>query len=626
MYYCVRCGDKIDKDECVCDKCGLKFRIVTESGTTVYINRVTSPEQADGNIVADVKPAQPVKAEEKPKKKRKGWLIALLCILGTTTVTAIVGFIVIGLLFVGGVFLLFDDSVEVESADADGNYAEVSSPSVYQNETAEQTNEFFGSVLRDPYVTLKGDGTDTATIMVYMNGSSLESEYGYATGDLKEMLSSTLNDNVNVIIQTGGTKEWKSKGISNTHSQRFKISDGKLMLLDDSLPQLDITQEETLEDFINYCTTNYPADRNILVLWNHGGGVVYGYGLDEISGGEYDALTIDEIQTATRNSGIKFEAICFDACLMGGLECACALSDVADYMVASEDFEYGDGWQYQNWLSLLGYNSSTPFPDLAKVMVDDFIHDSNSEDSNGVLCLVDLRYARLLYSSWTAFAYENKDALLANNYGMQMQKTNRAPERIFKDTKRGFFDWFDSDDTMETYCYAVDLMALASTLDTDSAKALESAVKSAILYCSTTKNDAYMTGLSVTLPYGDQEFYDMLVDVFTKAGFDNEYIEFLADFVGVESDEYFDWNDYGFDGWFEDSDCYDCYDWQDYDWDSYCDDDYCWDTYDYDYDWSWYYDDVQYYDDYDNCYEGCYDDDWDDDDWDDDDWDDDDWF
>lgn len=615
MFYCVRCGDKIELDEGVCDKCGLKFRIVTETGTTVYINQVSSPEEAGKREVIEPKSkveprALENKKEKKPKKKRKGWLIALLCIFGTTAVAAVAGLLVIGALFVGGVLLLFDDSVEVETADADGNYQEVSQPSVYQNETAQQTSDYLGSVLRDPYVTLKGDGTDTATVMIYMNGSSLESEYGYATGDIKEMLSATLSDNVNVIIQTGGTKEWKSKGISSTHSQRFKISDGKLMLLDDSLPQLDITKEETLEDFIKYCGTNYPADRNILILWNHGGGVVYGYGYDEVSGTDDSALTIDEIQTATRNSGIKFEAVCFDACLMGGLESACALSDVADYMVASEDFEYGDGWQYQNWLSLLGYNSSTPFPDLAKIMVDDFIADSNSEDSNGVLCLVDLRYARLLYSAWTAFAYENKDALLENNYGMQMERTERAPDYIFETVSKDMFDWFYEDDTMETYCYAVDLMALASTVESDSANALEAAVKSAILYCSTTKNDAYMTGLSVTLPYGDEDFYDMLVDVFTKAGFDDEYINFLGDFVGVESKDYYDWGDSGFYGWFDDSDWYDGYDWEDYDWDSYCDDDYCWDSYDYEYDWSWYYDDVQYYDDDDCCYEGYYDDDY----------------
>ena len=43
MYYCVRCGDKIEKDELVCDKCGLHFTVVQGDSTIVYINRTTSP-------------------------------------------------------------------------------------------------------------------------------------------------------------------------------------------------------------------------------------------------------------------------------------------------------------------------------------------------------------------------------------------------------------------------------------------------------------------------------------------------------------------------------------------------------------------------------------------------------
>ena len=77
---------------------------------------------------------------------------------------------------------------------------------------------------------------------------------------------------------------------------------------------------------------------------------------------------------------------------------------------------------------------------------------------------------------------------------------------------------------METYCYAVDIMALASTKNTNESNALASVMKSAVLYCSSTAGDSYMTGLSVTLPYGDYDFYDELKDVFSKAGFDNNYI------------------------------------------------------------------------------------------------------
>ena len=41
--YCVRCGDIIDKNELVCDKCGLRFTVVRADGTTVYINQSPTP-------------------------------------------------------------------------------------------------------------------------------------------------------------------------------------------------------------------------------------------------------------------------------------------------------------------------------------------------------------------------------------------------------------------------------------------------------------------------------------------------------------------------------------------------------------------------------------------------------
>ena len=61
--YCVRCGDIIDKDENICDKCGLHFTVVQNDGTLVYINQSPKPLQK----------AKPVK-----KKKKKGLAIIIL--------------------------------------------------------------------------------------------------------------------------------------------------------------------------------------------------------------------------------------------------------------------------------------------------------------------------------------------------------------------------------------------------------------------------------------------------------------------------------------------------------------------------------------------------------------------
>ena len=66
--YCVRCGDIIDKNELVCDKCGLRFTVVRADGTTVYINQSPTP----------------VKGAKK-KKFRFGWIIALVSVISVIT-------------------------------------------------------------------------------------------------------------------------------------------------------------------------------------------------------------------------------------------------------------------------------------------------------------------------------------------------------------------------------------------------------------------------------------------------------------------------------------------------------------------------------------------------------------
>lgn len=614
MMYCVRCGDPIEKDELVCDKCGLRFELVHgERGTTVYMNQAKAPQK---------------KAVKKKKKKMPvGGIIgivlgslALLFLIGTLLIgTLIVGS---GALLVGAVLLLPDDELEVydETASSNSQF----DPIVYDSIETQNSidNDNLSAAVRAPYTNIIGDGNDTVTVMVYMNGSDLESVNGCATEDLKEMTNAALSENVNVVVQTGGTKKWKNKNISGKHSQRFVVKNGKLVLVDDSLGQLEISDPDNLADFIKFCNTNYPANRNILIFWNHGGGVVYGYGYDEIvKDDDKRSMTLDQIRQALDMAGIKFEMIGFDACLMGGIETTYALGNYADYLIASEDFEAGTGWEYQNWLTLLGYNSSTPMTKVGKLIVDDFIVESQGDDSEGILAVVDLRYANILFDSWKDFAYANEADLLAQNYNMEMSRTDRAGKWFDKKDGTTKGGWLDSildslmDYDLSDYYYAVDLMALANTLSTEESNALASALKYSLVYCATTSGDSHMTGLSVTLPYGDTDFYDELDDVFLAIGFGNEYIEWLAKFANGSDYEDYDWNESDWSGWGDDSwysdDDDDYYDWDDYDWDSF------WDEYDED---SYYYDDyeegnIDWYGDDDDWYDE--DDDWydEEDDW-----------
>lgn len=388
--------------------------------------------------------------------------------------------------------------------------------------------------LREPFVDTKT--AESATVMMYLVGSDLESAEGMATNDLEEIMRADLGEHVNVVIQTMGCHKWHNDAVSPAATQRFTVENGELVCQEPDLEQLDSTAPETLRDFIQYCAREYPADRNILILWDHGGGPVYGFGYDEYRSAA-STLTLDEMQTALDEAGVKFDFIGFDACLMGCMETAVALSDYADYLIASEDFISGYGWEYQYWLTELGDDVTMPTAKLGRTIVDTFVTESEQARTAGIMTLADLQYAQALYDAWWDYAQANQEALTAQNYSWATENTGR-----------GYFSgWIDGNGeyAMSEY-YITDLMALASTLECRESAALVRALQNIVVYSASTDTDSDFTGLSVTLPYGDAEFYKDLTGVFTACGFDSDYVAWLEAFTVADgSDDFYDsWSEW----------------------------------------------------------------------------------
>lgn len=538
--------------------------------------------------------------EEKKKKGSFGKLV-----LGILAV--------LGLIFLV-IMLLPDDE---ESADT-----------VKQRDEASVEDAGSGPDSPGPKATNVSVGTDakSATIMVYMNGSDLESQYGEATEDLSEMVSSGIGDNVNVVVQTMGTKKWKSKfGISSKTAQTWCIKNKKLKLVRDNLGQLDCTKKGTLSEFIGFCKKNYPAERYLFVFWDHGGGPVYGFGYDEWQD-EGASLTIAEMADAfKKHSDIHFDIIGMDCCIMASMETCYALAPYCRYSLLSEDFESGLGWSYKRWMKKLEKDPGLSTPLLGKYIVDDIIKDNENKEGGDSACisLFNESTSKNLFKAWKEYAYKNESALLNKNYS----KKHKA---------RGRSDWFwglweddESDVTLSDY-YISDILALIESIDSESdeAKSLTSALKAAVAYYGHTSDKNELTGLSVSLPYGDSEFYDQLSDVYKDIGLDDEYVDWLGEFVS--SDGYSDYYDYGdfensWGGWGDYEDDYGCnlssgscqygYDYDSGDYYGY-EDEYAQDGWIYDYEeqvWYMYedgylylYDEESdmtcYYDEYDNSY------------------------
>ncbi|MCR4902944.1 MAG: hypothetical protein K6A23_08800 [Butyrivibrio sp.] len=395
-------------------------------------------------------------------------------------------------------------------------------------------------------------GTDakSATIMIYMNGSDLESQNGEATEDISEMLESGIGDNVNVIIQTMGTRLWHDYGISSDTAQTWKIQDGELVNVRDDLGQLDCTSADTLSEFINYSKTTYPADRYMFLFWDHGGGPVYGFGYDEWQS-EEESLTIAEMSRAfSENSDIHFDIIGMDCCIMANVETCYALSPYCKYTILSEDFESGIGWYYTEWMGEFEENPGISSPVLGKNIVDDIIaeNESNWQGDSSCMTLFNEAASESLFETWKTYAYLNEETLMNKNYS----KSHKAKGRGGMD----YWDMWDADQsdvTLSDY-YISDMMAIIESVDTESeeAKNLISALKACVAYTSHTSDKNELTGVAVSLPYGDEYFYNELVVVYSDLGMDEQYIDWLGGFVTTSGfNEFYNYNEFenGWNGW-----------------------------------------------------------------------------
>ena len=375
------------------------------------------------------------------------------------------------------------------------------------------------STARAKRTEILGGGKDVFTIMVYMCGTDLESKSGMASNDLQEMAKATIGKNINLIVYTGGCSSWKINGISNSVNQIYKVETGKLIPLVTDAGNSTMVDSSNLTSFINYCTKNYPANRQALIFWDHGGGSVSGYGYDEK---KPNAGTMDlaEINSALKNSRTTFDFIGFDACLMATLETGLMLDSYADYLIASEETEPGIGWYYTNWLTKLSANPSMETIEIGKNIVDDFVDECNRRcaGQKTTLSVVDLaELSATVPAELKSFATATSKLISGSEY--KTVSDARSATREFASSNR-----IDQ----------VDLVHLCTNLNTKESQELADALLGAVKYNKTSSSITNSYGISIYFPYNRTNYVNTAVKINKSIGLDNEYSRCIQQFATVE--------------------------------------------------------------------------------------------
>ena len=289
----------------------------------------------------------------------------------------------------------------------------------------------------------------TRTIMIFLNGTDLESNSCFGTKNMLDLLRANIPDNTKIYITTGGTNKWHmndgdyyadyacnllypGKQIAeldeNEKKEVNKYADELYNLYatdisrdvqiyevlkdDNNINYLSLRETYTdlyfldntyLTDFIDYVTSSTSSEYYDLILWDHGNGIK-GYGFDQIydndvKEGKTDkrndvGFTLDKLMASIENSdfiqdGKKFDFIGFDACQMATIEVADALHGYSDYLIFSEENEPGAGWDYYEFMTAYSENPDMETTELATNIIDSYMDQYKDNSGNITLALFD---------------------------------------------------------------------------------------------------------------------------------------------------------------------------------------------------------------------------------------------
>lgn len=361
----------------------------------------------------------------------------------------------------------------------------------------------------------------TTTLLVYLCGSDLQED---ACEDLLEMAGVEAGENITVVVLAGGSKEWDLEDLAPESRTLLVLKDGYVENSED-WGYASMGSPESLEQFLTYGLTNYPADRTVAVLWDHGCGSEGGICFDDIT--VDDGLTLvelDGVLSRLKESIPDFHINIWgcDACMMATYELAAMLSHYnIDYMVASEELEPGSGWYYTGWLEMLKDDPGMTDHDLCNVIIDTYMDDSLKKVPDDYLTLsaVDLSAMGELEAGMESFASVMAGELESGN--LAGVRRGRSRLYTFGSFDDGSWDMVDLGAMLDIY----------AKFNAQQAAAAKKALSNAVIASAQTNNLDDFSGLSILLPQDQAEGYENYAAGFQLSEVIPNWLDFLNSYV-----------------------------------------------------------------------------------------------
>jgi len=321
---------------------------------------------------------------------------------------------------------------------------------------------------------------DAWTVMVYLDGdNNVES---YAAMDLQELQVTGSSADVNIVVL------WDPlSGPANL----LYVNKGSTTTLA-AWGEVNMGDPATLTRFITDSKALYPATRNALVLWNHGGGIT-GLCWDDTSSS--DKLTMPELRSGIANGGLAFDVVVFNACVMAVAEVAHQIQGYAGYVVFSQENMYAVGFPYDKVAADLEADSAMDGRTMALMMAQDYVDFyAASSYSSVTISVYDMTYLGSVAGAVNTFA-NAQIATMATYYKTYKSIRQSVPA---------------PNNAADLYRYA-QLVSTSTTITSTTVKSaasgVMSAVDAAIIYEWHTADITGENGLGIWFPTKSVTYY-----------------------------------------------------------------------------------------------------------------------
>ena len=231
------------------------------------------------------------------------------------------------------------------------------------------------------------------TFIVYLNGDNNLDSFGDVNINQMKQVGSSAD--VNVIVL-------RDRANQSTSAKIYYVQKGSLKTVKDFGKNLDMGDYRTMIDLFQYSVTNYPAEHYVFDIWNHGGG--WGKRSSDFRDISWDDGSGHHITTPQMgiamaemvkiNNGKKIDLIGTDACLMQMAEVVNEVGPSVTAMVASEETEPGNGWDYAAPLAFLTKNPNATGIEVGDQIAAAYITTASSGLQQSVVAVDDLMVAK----------------------------------------------------------------------------------------------------------------------------------------------------------------------------------------------------------------------------------------